>query len=151
MWTWHSSQSPEFHRLLHPWWGCTSVATLLVEDSLDYYPSLLTRRFSALSTALLIYTFCKSGVWKARLNWKERQNGGEESGYFPKLGRTTNQCSWAELSIPMASLVKITVQNLVRSRSVVAPIVARSFAYRTVKIDPVWVFVHPFILLACRQ
>lgn len=76
---------------------------------------------------------------------------GGESGYFPIAGRTTNRCRRTELSITMASLVKITVQNLLKARSVVAPVVARSFAYRTLKIDPVCVFARPLIAVACRQ
>lgn len=76
---------------------------------------------------------------------------GGESGYFPIAGRTTNPWHRTELSITMASLVKITVQNLLKARSVAAPVVARSFAYRTLKIDPVGVFARPLIAVACRQ
>lgn len=49
----------------------------------------------------------------------------------------------------MASLIRITAQNLIKSRSVVAPVIARSFAFRKLEIDPVCVLMNETNVIAC--
>ena len=49
----------------------------------------------------------------------------------------------------MASLIKNAAFCLLKTRTLVAPVVTRSFAYRTLKIEPVGSGGDPTYLIAC--
>lgn len=100
----------------------------------------------------LVDLYMLHGLCVGRKDDRTRKGARDGSrGYSGNPGSTTNPSSRANNPIPMASLAKVTIQNLVRSRNVVAPVVARSFSYRTLKIDPVCRFAPPIMVVARRQ
>lgn len=67
-------------------------------------------------------------------------NQDVKHGYLSIVAATTIDYSLSIIGLNMASLIRLTAQNLVKSRNVVAPVIARSFAFRKLEIDPVGMF-----------
>ena len=65
------------------------------------------------------------------------------------MTETTYHWIFAKFRLTMASLVKTTVQNLTRYRNVFTPVIARSFAFRKLEIDPVGSFEYNSYTVAC--
>lgn len=119
-------------------WRSTILWDVLDEEN---YPFLQGQRPSALSKDVWICTYKENSCFERK----------RENDYFELLADTSRFLFHPTIQLSMASLIKSTAFCLLRARTLAAPVVTRSFAYRTVKIEPVGTSAFYFSCIACWQ